>query len=330
MYPYHPAVGHSRHFQSFLLSMILALLWALVFPQTLPAQPSQGAVAHKNKELRILTTIFPVYIFTKNVTASRPYVRVELMVPSRTGCPHSYAPSPQDLKKLSSAHALVINGLGLENFLGQHLNDLPSNISLIDCSRGITPLPQTGIPTGHEHCEHHHGHANPHIFAGPQQAASMVYNIAVALAELDPQGATAYKKAAEQYMARLYSLARRLHSMGQTASHKGIVLQHDALAYLAHNAGLEITAVVQSGDDQAPSAARLLELTRQIQTQKPVLIATEPQFPDRMAQVLGRETHLPVISLDPLVSGPIDAPLSHYETVMAANCNLLEQYFGKP
>lgn len=82
------------------------------------------------------------------------------------------------------------------------------------------------------HAGHDHGNVNPHIFAGPRQAAAMVYNIAAGLARVDPQGAAAYRAAAEDYAARLLSVGRRLAEVGACAPRKGIVLQHDALAYL--------------------------------------------------------------------------------------------------
>ena len=103
-----------------------------------------------------------------------------------------------------------------------------------------------------------------------------------------------------------------------------------ALAYLAANAGLEVLDVIQTDAEASPSPARMLELTRRIREHRPALILTEPQFPDRLAQTLAQETQVPLLSLDPLASGPADAPLSYYEAVMAANCNLLERSLVQP
>lgn len=105
------------------------------------------------------------------------------------------------------------------------------------------------------------------------------------------------------------------------------MLQHDALAYLTYDAGLEVMAVIQESEDTQPSAARLIALAKQIRQEKPVLIAVEPQYSDKPAQALSRETGVPAALLDPVASGPADAPLDYYETVMSANCRTLEQYF---
>lgn len=304
-----------------LAPLILAgLFFSLLFPACAKAE-SRGRPA----ELRVLATTFPVYIFTRNVTHSRSYVHVELLIPAQSGCPHDYALTPRDMQKLDQAQVLVINGLGLEHFPGAPLQNNKGSLVVIDSSAGIAPLP---LPQGAQaHGHDKHNDMNPHLFAGPQQAAAMTYNIANGLARVDPAGAAAYRAAAEAYAARLLSLGRRLHTLGARAPRKGIVLQNDALAYLAHDASLDVMAVIQESEDSQPSAARLISLAKLIREKKPVLIAGEPQYSNKAALALSRETGVPTALLDPVAAGPANAPLDYYETVMSANCRTLEQYF---
>ncbi len=311
---------------------VLAVLAGLFFSppcQVQAAPDTPEAQAGQRAELRVLATTFPVYLFTRNVAQSRPYVRVELLVPAQNGCPHDFAPSPHDLQKLAQAQVLVMNGLGLEDFLAAPLKKINATVTIIDSSAGIDPLPPPQGMSPSSHAGHDHGAVNPHLFAGPQQAAAMVYNIAKGLARVDPEGAAAYRASAEAYAARLLSVGRRLAAVGAGASRKGIVLQHDALAYLAHDAGLDVMDVIQESEDVQPSAARIMALVQRIRAEKPVLIASEPQYSDKPALTLARETGVPTASLDPVASGPADAPLSYYEAIMAANCQTLERYFDQ-
>ncbi|MGE9984407.1 metal ABC transporter substrate-binding protein [Desulfovibrio sp. SGI.169] len=314
---------------SAILTVLTMLAGCLLCLCPLSVQAASAAQPGRPAELRVLATTFPVYLFTRNVTQSRPYVKVELLVPAQSGCPHDFAPSPHDLQKLVQAQVLVMNGLGLETFLTASLEKINAKITLIDSSAGITPLP---LPRGMRpsaHAGHSHEAVNPHLFAGPQQAAAMAFNIARGMARVDPEGAAAYHAAAEAYAARLFSVGRRLAAVGAGARRKGIVLQHDALAYLAHDARLEIVDVIQESEDAQPSAARIMELVRRVRAEKPVLIASEPQYSDKPALALARETGVPAACLDPVSSGPADAPLGYYEAVMAANCQILERYFGQ-
>ena len=75
-------------------------------------------------QTRVLATTFPVYQIVRNITQNVPDVEVQLMLPAQAGCPHDYALTPQDMSKLAQADILVLNGLGLEAFLG-HLRAAP-------------------------------------------------------------------------------------------------------------------------------------------------------------------------------------------------------------
>ena len=98
------------------------------------------------------------------------------------------------------------------------------------------------------------------------------------------------------------------------------------LAYLVHDAGLEV--MDDSGKRGRSTLGGPAHGTGAAHPRrKPVLIAGEPQYSDKPAQTLARETGVPAAQLDPVASGPADAPLSYYEAVMTANCKTLERYF---
>lgn len=290
------------------------------------AAPSSSAGA--DGRFTVLATTFPVWLFTRNVCRDVPGVRVELFVPAQTGCPHEFTPSPADLRKLAGADAIVINGLGLEAFLARPVRALDREHTVVDASRGTTPL-----PAPEEAGDGGHGApgVNPHIFASPAQAARMARAIGEGLARRDPARAPAYRANASAYADRLETLAAELAAIGKRAPRTGIVLQHDDLAYLAHDAGLKTLAVLRTGDETAAlSAARLSALARRLATERPVLIAGEPPAPDHGVELLARESGLPWALLDPVASGPENAPLDYYERVMRANAQTLRRHFDVP
>ena len=87
--------------------------------------------------------------------------------------------------------------------------------------------------------------------------------------------------------------------------------------------------VIQEDEEAQPSAARLLELVKKIKESKPVVLIGEPQYSDKPVRALAAETGVPAVQLDPLASGPTNAPLDYYETVMTKNCTILEKSFAK-
>jgi zinc/manganese transport system substrate-binding protein/zinc transport system substrate-binding protein len=52
---------------------------------------------------------------------------------------------------------------------------------------------------------------------------------------------------------------------------------------------------------------------------------TEPQYPPRLGQTIAREAGIGAGSLDPVASGPDDAPLDYYERTMRGNVAALRK-----
>ena len=323
----------------------------LILPQAASAAAGQG-------KLRILATTYPVYLLARNVVQSNPGAQVDLLIPAQTGCPHDYALTPKDMQKLAQADVLLLNGLGLDDFMLKALPNAKPGLVVVDSSAGITPLKEDNAhedgdedhdghdhaarhgheesPRGHdghdghdhEHGHHHdHGGVNPHAFASPRLAAVMVKSMAQGLAKADPQNAASYESNASAYEKVLSGLSDRLAALGNKAPNKGIALMHDALSYMARDGGLEVVAVIQEDEEAQPSAGRLITVAKILREHKPALIASEPQYSDKAVQTLAREVGIPAAQLDSLASGPASPSLDHYEKTMNNNINILEKYF---
>lgn len=270
-----------------------------------------GICAEARPTFRVLAATFPVYLFTRNICEGAKNVRVELLVPATAGCPHDYAPKPGDLRKLASADVLVKNGLGLESFLDKSIGAVAPDIAIVLADKNV-PLVREA-----------NGAVNPHIFAAPRQAAIMAQNICAGLAAINPENAEIYKSNAVRYTRGLDELGRRLEKIGERAANKNIVLEHDALAYLAQNANLNIAAQIE----EHVTAARLAMLVNRIKQISPALLAGDAQYSDRTLQTLARETGIPFATLDPCAAGAENAPLDYYQKVMTKNIETLEEYF---
>lgn len=281
-------------------------------------------------QTRVLATTFPVYQIVRNVVRDVPGMEVQLMLPAQAGCPHDYALTPQDMGKLSQADVLVVNGLGMEAFLGSPSARSKKELRTVDASKGISGLlPYTDEETAHEgHEGHHHGGMNPHLFASPRMAAQMARSIAGQLADLDPGNAAAYWSNGENYARTLDALADEFAALGGKLKNNRIITQHGVFDYLARDMGLEVAAVIQADDTQAPSASDMMKLVKAIRGRHVGAIFTEPQYPDKIAATLSRETGVATAKLDPVATGPAIAPLGYYEKTMRANLHTLESTLG--
>jgi ABC-type Zn uptake system ZnuABC Zn-binding protein ZnuA len=283
------------------------------------------------KKTQILCTTFPIFQIARNVTQGRDGIALSLMLPAGLGCPHDYALTPQDMRRMSSAQILVANGLGLEEFLADAAVKGNTNLVVVDTSRGITGLldytedDDHDEPAGHAH--EHEGH-NPHLFASPRMVAKIAVNIAAALAKADPAGRALYEKNAADYAARMTKLADEFVAAGKSLRNNRIVTQHGVFDYLAQDMKLDIVAVIAEHSNQSPSAAQMLAVVKTIREKNAGALFTEPQYPARTAKTLAKETGVPVAALDPVASGPDNAALDYYETTMRANLETLKTVLG--
>jgi zinc transport system substrate-binding protein len=310
--------------------MALAMAWC--------AMAAGGAgEAEAPARLRALCTVFPVYQFVRNVARDVPGVAVERMLPPSLGCPHDYSLTPQDLQRIAKADVIVLNGLGLEEFAGEPIRRANARAVVIDASLGCDALADAEIPAGgpgregNEEAkgEHRHGGANPHLFSSPRSAAQQVRAIGEGLAKADPANAGRYRKNADLYASRLQRLADDFAAAAKAFPNRKIVTMHEAFDYLARDAGLEIVAVLEESAGKEPAAAEMLALVKRIKAVGAAAVFTEPQYSARIGQTIAKEAGVALATLDPVASGPADAPLDYYERAMEKNLETLKRVLGK-
>lgn len=274
----------------------------------------------------VLASTFPIYQITRNVASGRP-VTVDLMLPAALGCPHDYALTPQDMMKLSKARVLVVNGLGMEEFMGPALKKNNPNMPVIDSSKGITNL-LTYMDDDDHGGNHGHMKANPHLFVSPRMVSILALNIASGLTRIDPAGASVYQQNAKAYGARMAALDQRCRDIGKKLIHKQIMTQHGVFDYLARDMGLTIGGVLEAHGGKESSASEMLHLINVIKSKKIRAIFIEPQYSSKVALALAKETGVRVATLDPGATGPMNVDLTYYETLMDKNLKILESNLG--
>ncbi len=281
------------------------------------------------RPLKVLTSFVPVYSLTANVAGD--LAEVENLLPGNVD-PHDYQLGPRDLAKLQSADVLVINGLGMEDWLlkvlrsvrGQHqpvvvelADGLGTNQLIYDAdaawaqSSGIRSSGGKGYP-------------NPHIWLDPRLAEHGVTNISEALQKADPGNAAGYARNAAAYVGRLRALDADMKASCDKFKQRDLVSDHNAFAYLARRYGLNVVGVVQEVDEVPPSPRQLGRLEDTIKKDGIKVLFTSPPVPSREARLVASDTGIAVATLNTLEVGPLEA--ATYENEMRENLKILEQY----
>ena len=273
------------------------------------------APAEEDDTLHILATTYPVYLFTTTVTEGVEGVEVTRLIREEISCLHDYTLTVNDMKAIEAADVIVMNGVGLEDFMADALAS--SDAPVIDCSQGVALLAALGHE-GHDHDAEY----DPHIWMDPDRAAQMVWNVATVLSELDTMNGDLYTANASAAEARLQSEVNRVEDPDDLA---GLITFHDGFQYFAQATGLDLLKAIEEEEGAEASAAEIKEIVGLIGEYDIPAIFTEKNGSDATAQAISRETGCGVAQLDLIMSGDgsgiqpyVDAMNQNIDTVLEA------------
>ena len=190
--------------------------------------PGAGAARDAGDPFKVVTTFTILADMARNVAGDHAVV-VSITKPGAEI--HGYQPTPRDFVRASDADLILWNGLNLERWFEQfidNLGDMPSAV----LSDGIAPV---SIAEGA-----YQGLANPHGWMGLGNALVYVDNIRDALSAHDPDNAAAYAANAEAYKTRIRDtvgpLRDRIAELPE--NRRWLVTCEGAFSYLARDFGL--------------------------------------------------------------------------------------------
>lgn len=257
--------------------------------------PSAGKV-------KVAVSIAPLADLARQVGGE--HVTVTTLVPSAAS-PHTYEPTPAQVKEVAEANVLALIGLGFE-FWAEDVIESAANTDLIvvHTSEGIEVI----------HDEHEHEGdkiGNPHIWLDPQNAMVQVRHLREALIEADPAHQAGYEANAEVYLAQLELLDEEIAAQVATWSHQEFIAFHPSWVYFAQRYGLTQAAVIEQTPGKEPSPAELAEIIETARRIGARAIFAETQFSPKVAETIAAESGAQVLFLNPL--GGAEGPTGYVE-----------------
>lgn len=264
-----------------------------------------------NNQFIIVTTFYPVYIATINITKDIPDVLVINITKPQTGCLHDYSLNPTDMQTLAKAKVFVINGAGMESFMDKVIQGFP-RLQVINASEQIELLQD---PSSNE--------LNPHVWVSVSGAILQLDNIVTGLCAIDPLHRQLYQDNANSYREKLESLRNKMHMELEGIKTKEIITFHEAFPYFAREFNLKIIAVIEREPGSEPSPKELINLIQTIRKMPTKVLFVEPQYAQKAADIIRREAGASIFELDPAVTG--DGSLDSYLQIMERNLVVLKK-----
>jgi ABC-type Zn uptake system ZnuABC Zn-binding protein ZnuA len=266
------------------ISLVAAVLSSLV-ACTPSGMPSGSAAPGASVQVVATTTVFADLV--TQVGGDR--VSVRSLVPAG-GEPHTFDPRPSDVTAFVDADLVVMNGLGLDDWV----------VDLVSEAGSEAPVVRLGedLPGAEYIADEEEGGTNPHLWLNVAYAMGYVDRIAEALAQLDPDGATAYEIGASEYRVELQELDTfaRDQLAAIPEERRRVVSFHEAFPYFAAAYGLEVVGVVVDAPGQDPSAGEVAALIDAMREADVSAILAEDQFPSELVDQIAAETGVAVVA----------------------------------
>ncbi|MEJ2570723.1 MAG: metal ABC transporter substrate-binding protein [Anaerolineales bacterium] len=281
------------------------------------------------EKLRLVITTDIVADVVQNVGGDE--IEVVTLIPTGVD-PHTFQASPADLRTMTEAHAIILNGAGLEEFLYQTLSQIPKEVPIISLSEGIE-LRQFSADQVSRAQDGEHAGTDPHVWFDPLNVMVWTDNSAQLLGTLDAQNRDAYAENAREYVEALVSLDEWIKQMVAEIpeQNRKLVTDHLAFGYFAQRYGFEMVGAVVPAysTDAEPSARELADLNDKIKAQGiPALfvgITTNPQLTALIAQ----DTDVKLVSLYIGSLSKPGGPADTYIRFMQYDVNAIVQALAK-
>ena len=260
----------------------------------------QKQEAAENHTFHITASFYPVYLMALEVSDGIDGVTVENMAQPQTGCLHDYQMTIADRKKLENSDIFLINGLGMESFLEDAMEQCP------DLQVGDTSA-ETEALCAEEH-DHDHGddhdaeeeEVNAHIWLSLENAMVQVENIRDILCQSDPVHAEAYTENAAAFLKQAeILLAQYPHQHGT----EGVFIFHEGFPYLAEHFGFVAEQGIFPEENDTPTAKELTDAVEEAKADGIQFFFAADDAGLSYAKILAEEVDGMVVVLDPITSG---------------------------
>jgi zinc/manganese transport system substrate-binding protein len=144
-----------------------------------------------------------------------------------------------------------------------------------------------------------HASGNPHVLLDPRNAGRIATGVADRLARLDPERAQAYRDRARRFKAESDRVAAtwQARALAIPVERRRMVTYHRSLSYMASWLSIEVVDTLEPQPGIAPTPAHIKDVLARIPAMGVPLIAQEPWYPERVADLVARRTGIRRVTL---------------------------------
>jgi zinc transport system substrate-binding protein len=245
--------------------------------------------------------------------------------------PHSFEPTPKLMAEIEKSDLVLYNGAGLEPWI----DGFAFSNRAVDASAYVT-LKELHVDEdehkheeGHEHhkegCEH--SGVDPHYWLDFKNMQKVALLVKEELTRLEPLNAEMHEKNAAKYIEMLEKLDAAYKQRLSSCKLNVVIINHNALGYLASNYGFEAEALSGLSPEHQPSPKDLTRIFREIKNQNISTIFFENFVSDKAIRAVANDAKVNIEVFQTLGNITADEAQKKltYEDIMYANLEKLSK-----
>ena len=262
--------------------------------------------------------------------------------------PHDFQASAQEIDRMLSADALIVNGANFEEGLidviesaeeeGVPMHEAISAVETLEFGAGDEKHSDDDHDdeehSDEDHDDHDHDGADPHFFTDPVRMSSAVQGIVNFLSgQIEGLDTDALDASADEYLAQLAAVDAEVISLVDTISEdqRVLVTNHEVFAYFADRYGFEVIGVVVPGGSttDAASAGELAALAATIEAEGVPAIFADTSSSDELVNTLASEVgDIAIVELFTESLGTADSDGPTYLDMVRTNAERIAAALG--
>lgn len=257
-----------------------------------------NVLAMAEEKLKIGITLLPYYSFVANIVKDR--AEVIPIVKAEGFDSHTYQPKVEDIERASKVDAIVVNGVGHDEFVYKIIDavDKKKKPIVINANKDVPLMPVAGT-LGNEKI------MDSHTFISITAAIQQVHNITKELIKLDPKNKDFYLANSREYVKKLRKLKtdalKEVQDVNGTDVRVATFL--GGYNYLLSEFGIDVKAVLEPTHGSQISMSSLQKMIEKIKKEKIDIIFGEKNYSDEYVSIIKNETGIEVRKLEHLTTG---------------------------
>ena len=298
-----------------------------------------SAATADGQKLSIVTTIFPIYDWVREIVGDENDIDVTLLLDKGVDL-HSYQPTAQDIMKVATADVFIYVGgesdEWVEDALAEAVNPNMKVINLLDALGDTVKEEEVVEGMEAEEEEHEEGEEeaeyDEHVWLSLRNARILVQTIADQLAEADPDHGASYQTNAVAYMEKLAVLDAGYTDMFSQAEFKTVLFgDRFPFRYLVDDYGLNYyAAFVGCSAETEASFETIVFLARKMDELNLPAVLTIEGGNHRIAETIINTTagrNQKILTVDSLQGKPTDGET--YLSVMEENLAVFHEALNR-